>query len=53
MGEVVIFPGSLDWCKIVIDNKLNGNVDFKCKCLILNNTDKDQAGDSNVATVNL
>jgi len=26
MGEVVIFPEPLDWCKIVIDNKLNCNV---------------------------
>jgi len=26
MREVVILPKPLDWCKMFIDNKLNGNV---------------------------
>lgn len=41
IGDSVILPELLDWCKIFIDKQLNGKVIFKSKCLILNKISRD------------
>jgi hypothetical protein len=49
----VILSELVYWCKIFIYKRLNGNVIFKRKSLILNNAGRERAGDSSIKAVDL